>query len=71
MKLTDIINAKNVAEGSKRTYLSILKRVEADGFKIPIGKSEMINRISDYIGNLEKTSQKLDVLNIIITIRNE
>jgi hypothetical protein len=35
------------------------------------GKSEMINRISDYIGNLEKTSQKLDVLNIIITIRNE
>jgi hypothetical protein len=35
MKLTDIINAKNVAEGSKRTYLSILKRVEADGFKIP------------------------------------
>jgi hypothetical protein len=48
-----------------------LKRVEADGFKIPIGKSEMINRISDYIGNLEKTSQKLDVLNIIITIRNE
>ena len=71
MKLTDIINAKNVAEGSKRTYLSILKRVDADGFKIPTGKSEMINRISDYIGNLEKTSQKLDVLNIIITIRNE
>ena len=67
----DIINAKNVAEGSKRTYLSILKRVEADGFKIPTGKSEMINRIKDYIGNLEKTTQKLDVLNIIITIRNE
>jgi len=31
----------------------------------------MINRINDYIENLEKTTQKLDILNIIISIRNE
>jgi hypothetical protein len=71
MKLEEIINSKNISDGSKKTYLSILRRVDSDGFKIPVGKSEMINRISDYIGNLEKTSQKLDVLNIIISIRNE
>jgi len=71
MKLAEVINSKNISEGSKRTYLSILRRVEADGFKIPYGKSEMINRISEYIENLEKTTQKLDVLNIIISIRNE
>jgi hypothetical protein len=71
MKLEEIINSKNISDGSKRTYLSILKRVDADGFKIPVGNSQMINRISDYIGNLQKTTQKLDVLNIIISIRNE
>lgn len=71
MKLAELINSKNISEGSKKTYLSILRRVDADGFKIPVGNSQMINRISDYIGKLEKTTQKLDVLNIIISIRNE
>jgi len=71
MKLEEIINSKNISEGSKKTYLSILRRVDADGFKIPVGNSQMINRINDYIGNLQKTTQKLDVLNIIISIRNE
>ena len=71
MKLEEIINSKNISEGSKRTYLSILKRIESDGFKIPTGNSQMINRINDYIENLKKTNQKLDVLNIIISIRNE
>ena len=71
MKLEEIINSKNISDGSKKTYLSILKRVDADGFKIPVGNSQMINRINDYIGNLQKTTQKLDVLNIIISIRNE
>ena len=68
MKLEEIINSKNISDGSKKTYLSILKRVEADGFKLPVGKSEMINRIKEYIATLEKTTQKLDVLNIIISI---
>ena len=71
MKLDELINAKDISEGSKRTYLSILKRVEADKFKIPVGKMQMLKKINAYIETLEKTSQKLDVLNIIITLRNE
>jgi len=71
MKLEEIINSKNISDGSKKTYLSILKRVDADGFKIPVGNSQMINRINDYIENLQKTTRKLDILNIIISIRNE
>ena len=71
MKLEEIINSKDISDGSKKTYLSILKRVQQDNFKIPTGKSEMINRIKEYIEKLEKTTQKLDILNIIISIRNE
>jgi hypothetical protein len=71
MKLAEVINNKDISEGSKKTYLSILKRVEADKFKIPVGKMQMMKRINGYIATLEKTSQKLDVLNIVITIRNE
>ena len=42
MKLAEVINNKDISEGSKKTYLSILKRVEADKFKIPVGKMQMM-----------------------------
>tara|TARA_R110000868_G_scaffold163412_3_gene395627 strand:- start:1164 stop:1994 length:831 start_codon:yes stop_codon:yes gene_type:complete len=60
------INNLEISESSKKVYKSILKRFEKYNFNID-SKITMI-KINKLLSNVEKTSSKLDLLNLIIVI---
>ena len=70
MDIEKIINEKKISDSSKKVYLSLLKRLQKQKFKIPTKNNEKINYVKEQIKSFENPNTKLDMLNLIIVIRN-
>lgn len=67
----EIINNLSVTDKTKQGYRNRYKRMVKDGFEIPIGDNEEIDKVKEYINTIEKYNSKLDLLNIIAVIRRK
>jgi hypothetical protein len=71
MDFTQLINNKQISEGSKKVYLALLKRVVKTGFKIPIKKNEKIPELTEFLQTFDNPNTRLEMLNLMIVLRTE
>jgi len=71
MDLKELIDKKEISESSKKVYLSLLKRMMSAKFKPPVRQNEKISYVKEHISSFENPNTRLDMLNLIIVIRNE
>ena len=69
MNFEELIDNKNIAENSKKTYINIIKRLQKDKFKFPIKDNESLKYVTQFLNEYPKLSTQLDLLNVIIIIR--
>ena len=70
MDLKELINEKEISESSKKVYLSLLKRMEKAKFKPPMKANEKLSYVKEHVSSFENPNTRLDMLNLIIVIRN-
>ena len=70
MDLKELINEKEISESSKKVYLSLLKRMEKAKFKPPMKANEKLTYVKEFISSFENPNTRLDMLNLIIVLRN-
>ena len=70
MDLKELINEKEISESSKKVYLSLLKRMEKAKFKPPMKANEKISYVKEHVSSFENPNTRLDMLNLIIVLRN-
>ena len=70
MDLKELINEKEISESSKKVYLSLLKRMEKAKFKPPMRANEKLTYVKEFISSFENPNTRLDMLNLIIVLRN-
>ena len=70
MDLKELINEKEISESSKKVYLSLLKRMEKAKFKPPMRQNEKISYVKEHVSSFENPNTRLDMLNLIIVLRN-
>ena len=70
MDIEKIINEKEISDSSKKVYLSLLKRMQKVKFKIPTKANEKLNYVREHVSSFENPNTRLDMLNLIIVIRN-
>ena len=68
--MEEIINNLEVSDRTKNVYLSLIKRLERDKFKFPLKTPQKENYVKEYLGQYPKFSTRLDLLNIVVVIRN-
>ena len=68
--MEDTINQMDISDKSKKVYLSLIKRLNKDEFKFPLKGPQKEKYITEFLESYPKYSTKLDLLNIIIVIRN-
>lgn len=71
MDIEKIINEKQISDSSKKVYLSLLKRMTKAKFKIPIRANEKLTYVKQHVSSFDNPNTRLDMLNLIIVIRNE
>ena len=71
MDIEKIINEKQISESSKKVYLSLLKRMTKAKFKIPTKANEKLTYVKQHVSSFDNPNTRLDMLNLIIVIRNE
>ena len=71
MDIEKIINEKKISDSSKKVYLSLLKRMTKAKFKIPIRANEKLTYVKQHVSSFDNPNTRLDMLNLIIVIRNE
>ena len=66
-----ILLKKEFSEKTKKVYVSVIKRLLKLGFKFPKGKSEKVENLKAFFDEhkLEKSSTRLDLLNVVIVLR--
>ena len=69
-ELKNIINELDVSDKSKKVYLSLLNRMGKNKFKFPMKNPEKENYIEEFLRDFTKYSTKLDLLNLVIVLRN-
>lgn len=69
-ELKNIINDLEVSDKSKKVYLSLLNRMGKHKFKFPLKNPEKQDYIQEFLEQFPKYSTKLDMLNLIIVLRN-
>ncbi len=70
MDLKELINEKEISDSSKKVYLSLLKRMEKAKFKPPMKANEKISYVKEHVSSFENPNTRLDMLNLIIVLRN-
>ena len=70
MDLKELINQKEISESSKKVYLSLLKRMEKAKFKPPMRQNEKLTYVKEHVSSFENPNTRLDMLNLIIVLRN-
>jgi hypothetical protein len=70
MDIEKIIQEKEISDSSKKVYLSLLKRLQKQKIKIPTKANEKINYVKEHISTYDNPNTRLDMLNLIIVIRN-
>ena len=70
MDIEKIIDEKEISDSSKKVYLSLLKRMQKVKFKIPTKANEKLNYVKEHVSSFENPNTRLDMLNLIIVIRN-
>ena len=70
MDIEKIIQDKEISDSSKKVYLSLLKRLQKVKFKIPTRANEKIAYVKEHISSFPNPNTRLDMLNLIIVIRN-
>ena len=70
MDIEKIIQEKEISDSSKKVYLSLLKRMQKVKFKIPTKANEKLNYVKEHVSSFENPNTRLDMLNLIIVIRN-
>jgi hypothetical protein len=70
MDIEKIIDEKEISDSSKKVYLSLLKRLQKVKFKIPTRANEKIAYVKEHISSFPNPNTRLDMLNLIIVIRN-
>jgi len=71
MDIEKIINEKKISDSSKKVYLSLLKRMTKAKFKIPTKANEKLTYVKQHVSSFDNPNTRLDMLNLIIVIRNE
>ena len=71
MDIEKIIDEKEISDSSKKVYLSLLKRMQKQKIKIPTKANEKIAYVKEFISSFENPNTRLDMLNLIIVVRNE
>lgn len=66
-----ILFKKEFSENTLRVYVSVIARLMKLGFKYPNKKNESVKYIKTFFSNnkLDKTSTRLDLLNVVIVLR--
>ena len=70
MDIEKIINEKEISDSSKKVYLSLLKRMQKAKFKLPTKANEKLNYVKEHVSSFPNPNTRLDMLNLIIVIRN-
>ena len=70
MDIEKIIQEKEISDSSKKVYLSLLKRMQKVKFKIPTKANEKLNYVKEHVSSFPNPNTRLDMLNLIIVIRN-
>ena len=70
MDLKELINEKEISDSSKKVYLSLLKRMEKAKFKPPMKANEKLSYVKEHVSSFENPNTRLDMLNLIIVLRN-
>jgi hypothetical protein len=70
MDIEKIIQEKEISDSSKKVYLSLLKRMQKAKFKLPTKANEKLNYVKEHVSSFENPNTRLDMLNLIIVIRN-
>jgi hypothetical protein len=70
MDLKELIQEKEISESSKKVYLSLLKRMMSAKFKPPMRANEKLSYVKEFISSFENPNTRLDMLNLIIVLRN-
>ena len=70
MDIEKIIDEKEISDSSKKVYLSLLKRMQKQKIKIPTKANEKIAYVKEFISSFENPNTRLDMLNLIIVVRN-
>ena len=71
MDIRELINKKSISESSKKVYYSLLKRMEKANFKPPTKQNQKIAFVKEHLSTFDNPNTKLDMLNLIVVIRNE
>jgi len=71
MYMENILTKKQFSDKTTKVYVSVIKRLQKLNFKMPIKKNEKVDYIRTFFSdnNLEKSSTKLDLLNLVIVLR--
>lgn len=67
----ELINNLPVSDKTKQGYRNRYKRMVKDGFEVPIGDNEEIDKVKEYIDSIQKPNSQMDLLNIIVIIRRK
>ena len=70
-EIKELINNLPIQEKTKQGYRNRYKRMVKDGFEVPIGDNEEIDKVKEYIDSIEKPNSQMDLLNIIVIIRRK
>ena len=70
MDIEKIINEKEISASSKKVYLSLLKRMQKAKFKLPTKANEKVAYVKEHVSSFENPNTRLDMLNLIIVVRN-
>ena len=70
--MESILEKKSFSEKTKKVYVSIIKRLTKLNFKMPLKKNEKVEYIRTFFdeNKLDKTSTRLDLLNLVIVLRS-
>lgn len=69
-ELKNMINELGVSDKSKKVYVSLLNRLGKHKFKFPLKNPEKESYVQEFLEQFPKYSTKLDMLNLIIVLRN-
>ena len=69
-ELKNMINELEVSNKSKKVYLSLLNRLGKNKFKFPMKTPEKQDYVKEFLEQFPKYSTKLDMLNLVIVLRN-
>ena len=66
-----LLDDYNLQRSIHKTYKNIIKRLQKDKFKFPIKDNESLKYVTQFLNEYPKLSTQLDLLNVIIIIRQE